>query len=218
MREVEGDAARRLRMLAELSTSTMGLAEPSKLALRALEVLASFERDFTFVDLYLLDRDGGTAQRVERSPERPTYEPLAEVTQLRAARLVERDGAMTWLAPLESVHDVRPWAVLVLGLGAGWDGHHAVLDTLARQLGNSLRDPRLARERAQDELTRTLFHQSPVAICVAGGPSHRYLLANRSYMEMVNKRDLIGRTVSEVFPEIVGTPLLTGLRPCVHDR
>ncbi|MET0284241.1 MAG: ATP-binding protein [Polyangiales bacterium] len=187
----------------------MGLTDPSKLARRAVEVLASFDRDFTFVELYLLDRDGGAPQRIERSTNEPARGPVDEVAHLRAARLIEgEDGALTWLTPLESVHDVRPWAVLMLGLHANWDAQHAVLDTLARQLGNSLHDPRLARERSQDELTRTLFHQSPVAICVAGGPSHRYLLANRSYMEMVNKHDLIGRSIADVFPEIVGTPLL----------
>lgn len=54
-----------------------------------------------------------------------------------------------------------------------------------------------------------LFMQSPVAISVLKGPDHRYELANDRYLEMVNKKGIVGRPIGDVFPEIVGTPLMT---------
>jgi signal transduction histidine kinase/CheY-like chemotaxis protein len=110
--------------------------------------------------------------------------------------------AGVWSAPLAS--GKRIFALLLLR--SDWD--RPLLELLTRMLGNGLYDPRRAQERCQAELTRMLFEQSPVAICVCGGPEHRYLLANQSYVKMVNKRDFIGRPLPEVFPEVVGTPLL----------
>ncbi len=181
-------------MLTELVERTAELRELGPYVERARSVLASYERDFTFVNISLLDAAD-------------SWLPFREVARAREARWVRRDGAQVWLAPLQHAYEEAPFGVLALGLvDADWDA--SLLALIARQLGNGLVDAQRSREYAQDELRRTLFHQSPVAICVCGGPEHRYLLANPSYMAMVNKCDLIGRTVTEVWPEIVGTPLL----------
>lgn len=68
---------------------------------------------------------------------------------------------------------------------------------------------RLARAR-QDrwELVQGLFMQAPFAISVVYGPEYRYILANPEYERMVGRRELIGRTLREVFPEL---PPHTGL-------
>ena len=55
---------------------------------------------------------------------------------------------------------------------------------------------------------RDLFLQSPVAISIVSGPEHRYELANAPYLEMVQKTELVGRAVGEVWPEVIGTPLM----------
>ncbi|MDB4974857.1 MAG: two-component hybrid sensor and regulator [Myxococcaceae bacterium] len=60
---------------------------------------------------------------------------------------------------------------------------------------------------APEPLRQLLFEQSPVAICATRGPQHRFELANAAYERMVQKHQLVGRPIAEVFPEIIGTPL-----------
>jgi len=65
--------------------------------------------------------------------------------------------------------------------------------------------------RASEDLLgifRQLMMQSPIAISVLRGPEHRFELANQRYLEMVGKPALIGVTMAEAFPEVVGTPLM----------
>lgn len=68
---------------------------------------------------------------------------------------------------------------------------------------------KMARAR-QDrwELVQGLFMQAPFAISVVYGPEYRYILANPEYERMVGRRELVGRTLREVFPEL---PPDTGL-------
>jgi PAS domain S-box-containing protein len=54
---------------------------------------------------------------------------------------------------------------------------------------------------------RELLIKSPIAICVLREPGHRVELANPRFLEMVNKPELVGKTLAEAFPETVGTPL-----------
>jgi PAS domain S-box-containing protein len=58
---------------------------------------------------------------------------------------------------------------------------------------------------------RDLIMQSPIAMAVCTGPEHRYALANRRYHDMVARDHLVGRTIREVFPELVGSPGLATL-------
>ncbi|WP_437992130.1 ATP-binding protein [Sorangium sp. So ce145] len=64
----------------------------------------------------------------------------------------------------------------------------------------------LARLRAAAERERErlydLFMQAPVPIAVFAGPEHRYEVANPPYCEMVGRRDLVGKSVREAFPEL----------------
>ncbi|HLT36177.1 MAG TPA: PAS domain S-box protein [Enhygromyxa sp.] len=62
---------------------------------------------------------------------------------------------------------------------------------------------RLGRAR-QDrwELVEGLFMQAPFAISVVHGPDNRYILANPEYERMVGRRNLVGKTLREAFPEL----------------
>ncbi len=70
----------------------------------------------------------------------------------------------------------------------------------------------LSRSRAlaaeTSERLQGLFMQSPVAISVLVGSEHRFELANQRYLELTHRTELVGRTMAEAFPELVGTPLL----------
>ena len=47
-----------------------------------------------------------------------------------------------------------------------------------------------------------LFLQAPSAICILGGDSHVYEMANPLYLQITGKKDIIGKTALEVFPEL----------------
>lgn len=46
-----------------------------------------------------------------------------------------------------------------------------------------------------------LFEQAPTFIALLRGPEHRFELANPSYMNLIGRRDIIGRTVAEALPD-----------------
>ncbi len=46
-----------------------------------------------------------------------------------------------------------------------------------------------------------LFHQAPTFIAMLRGPEHRFELANPSYMRLVGRSDLVGRTVADALPD-----------------
>jgi two-component sensor histidine kinase/PAS domain-containing protein len=61
-----------------------------------------------------------------------------------------------------------------------------------------------AQLRAEREHLTDLFRQAPGFICVLSGPDHCFELANDSYRELVGGRDVVGKTVAAVLPEVVG--------------
>jgi PAS domain S-box-containing protein len=58
---------------------------------------------------------------------------------------------------------------------------------------------RLAKEL---DLLHEVYEHAPGFIAMAEGPEHRFTFANAAYRELIGREDLIGRTVSEVMPEI----------------
>lgn len=48
-----------------------------------------------------------------------------------------------------------------------------------------------------------LFEQAPTFIALLRGPNHRFELANRSYMTLVGRDDLVGRTIADALPDAV---------------
>ncbi len=62
--------------------------------------------------------------------------------------------------------------------------------------------------RAQRELSaereglRRMFEQAPGFIAVVAGPDHRFTMANAAYRKLIGDREVVGRTVREVLPEV----------------
>ncbi|MEX0408566.1 PAS domain-containing protein [Aquibium sp. LZ166] len=57
---------------------------------------------------------------------------------------------------------------------------------------------------AESELLRDMFKQAPGFIGILGGPGHHFILANDAYERLVGGRSLVGLTVAEALPEVVG--------------
>ncbi len=60
------------------------------------------------------------------------------------------------------------------------------------------------RLAAEGERLRMMFAQAPGFIAVLRGPDHVFELANAAYLHLVGKRDLVGKPVREVMPEVAG--------------
>nr|WP_281409333.1 PAS domain-containing sensor histidine kinase [Microvirga terricola] len=56
--------------------------------------------------------------------------------------------------------------------------------------------------REEQKHLRSLFEQAPGFIAVLSGPDHVYELANRAYLQVVGRHDVVGKTVAEALPEI----------------
>src|SRR5581483_1113856 len=50
----------------------------------------------------------------------------------------------------------------------------------------------------------TIFQHAPVAIAILKGPQHLFEFANQSYLDLVERTGIVGRTIREVFPELEG--------------
>ena len=62
-------------------------------------------------------------------------------------------------------------------------------------------------ERYRDEENKrlvTLFEQAPGIIAVLRGPQHLFEITNKSYMQLIGRTDLIGKTAREALPEVEG--------------
>lgn len=63
---------------------------------------------------------------------------------------------------------------------------------------------------SETERLRELFARAPSAMAILRGPEHRFEIANAAYIELIGGRsDIIGRSVAEVLPEVVGQGFLT---------
>jgi PAS domain S-box-containing protein len=69
-----------------------------------------------------------------------------------------------------------------------------------------------SRKRAEEALRESerrlaeIVERSPSFICILRGPEHVFELANEKYYDVVGKRDIIGKKLSDALPEISETP------------
>lgn len=70
------------------------------------------------------------------------------------------------------------------------------LDKKIRQQSGALLNER--------ELLHNFFMQAAASFCILKSPEHLFELANASYLKIIGKKDIIGKTVRQVLPEIEG--------------
>jgi len=58
--------------------------------------------------------------------------------------------------------------------------------------------------REENERLMTLFEQAPGIIAVLRGPEHMFEITNKSYLQLIGHRDVIGKTVRQALPEVEG--------------
>ncbi|HEV2748784.1 MAG TPA: PAS domain S-box protein [Allosphingosinicella sp.] len=60
------------------------------------------------------------------------------------------------------------------------------------------------RQVGEVERLRQLFDKAPGFMAATRGPDHLFEMANASYLRLVGRQDLIGKTVRETFPDLEG--------------
>ncbi|WP_419815904.1 PAS domain-containing protein [Glacieibacterium sp.] len=80
------------------------------------------------------------------------------------------------------------------------NGVGGVLVVCSETTGNVVTKRHLAAEQSRQH---QLFEGAPGFICILQGPGHVYEFVNHAYRQMFGRRDYLGRSVVEVFPEVV---------------
>ncbi len=82
--------------------------------------------------------------------------------------------------------------------------------TSERSAANAL----AVRLREESQFLKNLFEQAPGFMALTRGPEHVFEFANASYMRLTGKRNLMGRRVVDVFPEVVAQGFIDLLDTC----
>jgi PAS domain S-box-containing protein len=59
-------------------------------------------------------------------------------------------------------------------------------------------------QASERERLRQMFEQAPSLMAILSGPQHEFVLVNPSYQRLVGQRDVVGKTVREIFPDVEG--------------
>jgi signal transduction histidine kinase/PAS domain-containing protein/ActR/RegA family two-component response regulator len=129
--------------------------------------------------------------------------PLVKAGRLMAILYLHEPMPRRWTDADEALaEDVaeRTWAAI--------ERIHA--EAALRAANWALKEERAAVEAANARLTaegerlRELFHQAPGFMCVLRGPDHVFDMANNAYLQLIGRRDLIGKPTREALPEVEG--------------
>ncbi|HEY8612330.1 MAG TPA: PAS domain S-box protein, partial [Roseomonas sp.] len=71
---------------------------------------------------------------------------------------------------------------------------------------------------AEQHRLRTLFEQAPGFVAVMDGPDHHFSMANAAYLRLVGNRNVLGRPIAEVLPEVVEQGLVALLDEVMRTR
>ena len=230
-------AERRLRALRALGDLTAPLDEPAQVHAVASRAIATDTSDIPFALFYVRETRGGQATlRAFHGVDAAIAAEVEAALRDRIDGCVRGDAPCAGPLDLSAVVGTPlsggPWpepathafivevraagrsavdGALVFGLSprlpfdAGYREH---LEHLAEQITLSLSRIEAFRVRsAVESERRNLLLQAPVATALLTGPMHRYELANSVYRKMV-RRDVVGKTYREAFPELVNSPLL----------
>ena len=111
--------------------------------------------------------------------------------------------------PLASPGRPHPYGVMIAGVNPHReldDGYQAFFELVAGQVVTVINAGALVRAHAEAERARTwLFAQlmqAPVSVCILTGPELVYSLANPLYLEMVGRKEVVGKSLREVYPEL----------------
>jgi len=150
----------------------------------ALDVARSTRPDVIVTDVMMPELDGFGLLRAIRSD--PDLHSIPVI--LLSARAGE-EARLEGLAATADDYLVKPFSAR---------------DLMARVDAQLVKARVRAAERRHATRLANLFAQAPVAIAVLRGPDHVYEIANAPYLELIGGRQVLGKPVREVLPELTG--------------
>jgi len=125
------------------------------------------------------------------------YSEENEKTQLTAAKLKEGNN----LGYFENRYVRKDGSLVPIEWAARWDKKDQIRYGVARDVTEKKRlEKAFEIERLQ---FFDLFLEAPSSMGVLSGSNHLFIMANPPYLELIGKRDIIGKSVLEVLPEVV---------------
>ena len=129
-------------------------------------------------------------------------------------RIRRADGNYRWhlatgVPRLDSDGNIRMW------VGCNSDIHEQKLMVLelleaneeqARLSDQAYQQNQLVRQHRQ--VMNTLLMQAPALVSIMRGAEHRYEFANHRFQEFVGDKEIVGKTVTEVFPEVAAQGII----------
>ncbi|QRX81701.1 PAS domain S-box protein [Glaciimonas sp. PAMC28666] len=138
---------------------------------------------------------------IRRDPRTAAYIQAYDSLGANAILVIPVIKAGQWVAAL----------TLYLTLPYDWTpGQIALVENVAERLWNAVEraDQVLRVQRAgESERLHTLFRQAPGFIQILRGPQHVFEFVNAAYVRLVGERELLGKPIREVFPELEGQGL-----------
>ena len=111
--------------------------------------------------------------------------------------------------PLASPDQAHPSGVMIAGANFHRhfdDNYQSFFERVAAEVVTAINAGALVRAQAEAERSRTLLFdqlmQAPVAVCILNGPELVYSLANPQYLEMVGRKEVVGKSLRAVYPEV----------------
>ncbi|WP_439881047.1 PAS domain-containing protein [Pontibacter sp. MBLB2868] len=106
--------------------------------------------------------------------------------------LKDKDGnVILWVGSSSDIQDAKQLAEELLESNE----HMSVLADQVQQAYSKAEAERRTLER--------LIMKAPVFFCILKGPEHRFELVNDKYKQLLPQKELLGKTVAEVLPEII---------------
>jgi signal transduction histidine kinase/CheY-like chemotaxis protein len=149
----------------------------------------------------------GTALKAIETPVQVAIEPISVPDAPWPEPVSE-----TFVVPLKKDASGVPGGFIVFGLSPRLpldETYSAFLKQIAEHI--DLAHARFAASRSRAAAINernNMLMKAPMATAVMSGPDYLFELANRPFMEMVDRPGLIGRTLGQAFPELVNTPLI----------
>jgi PAS domain S-box-containing protein len=109
-----------------------------------------------------------------------------------------RSGVQLTLFENRFIH--KSGSIIPLLWSAVWDDEYK----LSYCIGKDTTDRKNLEKAFEIERQRfhDLYSQAPSCMGILKGPNHVYELANELYLQLIDKKDIIGKTVKEVLPEL----------------
>src|SRR5687768_8216396 len=146
-------------------------------------------------------------------PAQPTWREIWPVIGPQAEAVMQR-GEATWnervLLVMErhgySEDTYFTWSYSPILDEAGQVGglFCACTEETPRVLAERERDRLLAQVQTERSRLTSAFQQSPAFLAVLRGPDHVFEALNERYVQLIGRRDVIGKRVRDALPEVAG--------------